>query len=839
VWGLLVAAATLVAAGAVFLYAGLTRLLAALHEAPAVAPLVACATAGAVAGALLAHRTGWHPATRAFAVALGAAVCALCAVLTTGALIGLAWLNFTPLNVALAYLAFAGAGAALAAAFAVRPARAGPVAAAQLAGAGAAALTSGPLQDLLGPSDTVLLGAALGAVGALLAVAPALRARGATGPAASSPMDDEDGAAFGRRSGALAAWGVLGSGVLAGLLALPLSRLGGAPDLVPALVNSDKSLYTSVRDPQQPEAVVFSAWSSAGRTDVTEPSATAEIMWVYLDGAPVGVLPRGGTAGAAAGAARGDLGNVPFQLPGSKDRVLIVGAGGGQEVLTALAAGAQEVVATESSPGTLLAQARFADYTGDLLGQPRVRVVAGDGRTYLRNSGEQFDVIYLTLSTLGTAEPGGAVQGSYLYTLEAFDDYLRHLRQDGRLVVKLRDEPELLRAFDTAFQVLSRRGSSPLDAIRRMVVVNNGPAAAAPQGAAAPGAGGDEEAQSVALPLLIVRKTPYLEDEARQIFETLRQTPYPPLFVPHLEQLSPVLAAFAAEGLGPEAIESRAPYQVRPATDASPFFFDPRKGPPWEVLLTLALVLLLSGGAALLARRPGLESIEPDADVPDTAAAFLEDEAPRRFLVFAAAAGLGFALVLYPLLFRLPLIVGWPAAGWGLLAAGIAAGAAAGSLLTAAGPSGRERPAMGWATLAAALLAVALLEVLPMAEEATRGQPLSVRAAVAALVLLPLGLCAGVPYPAAVRTLDAAGRGAWATLLWGVLALGAVCGALLAHLVGAGLSFTYATLLGAALLVAAFLMAGLRWLAPAQRAGPEHAPEPAPAPDLSPYQRPA
>jgi hypothetical protein len=834
VWGPLVAAATLVAAGAVFLYAGLTRLLAALHEAPVVSPLVACATAGAVAGAFLAHRTAWHPAARALAVALGAAVCALCAVLTTGALVGLAWLNLTLLNVALAYLAFAGAGATLAAAFAVRPARAGTVAAAQLTGAGVAALTSGPLQDLLGPSGTVLLGAAVSAGGALLALAPALRARSASGPAASPLLDDEEGAAFGRRFGTLVSWGVLGMGVLAGLLALPLSRLGGAPDLVPAAVNSDKSLYTSVRDPEQPEAVVFSAWSSAGRTDVTEPSASAEIMWVYLDGAPVGILPRGGTAGAAAAAARGDLGYVPFQLPGSKDRVLIVGAGGGQEVLTALAAGAQEVVATEASPGTLRAQARFADYTGDLFGQPQVRVVAGDGRSYLRNSGEQFDVIYLTLSTLGTAEPGGAVQGSYLYTLEAFDDYLRHLRQDGRLVVKLRDEPELLRAFDTAFQALSRRGSSPLDAVRRMVVINNGPAAAGPEGTAA----GDEEAQSVALPLLIVRKTPYLEDEARQIFETLRQTPYPPLFVPYLEQLSPVLAAFAAEGLGPDAIESRAPYQVRPATDASPFFFDPRKGPAWEVLLTLLFVLLLSGGAALLARRPGLESIEPDADVPDAAAAFLEDEAPRRFLIFAAAAGLGFALVLYPLLFRLPLILGWPAAGWGALSAAVAIGAAAGALLTAAGRSGRERPAMGWATLTAALLAIALLEVLPMAEEATRGQPLSVRVAVAALVLLPLGLCAGVPYPAAVRTLDAAGRGAWATLLWGVLVLGAVCGALLAHLVGAGLSFTYATLLGAALLVAAFLMAGLRWLAPAQRAGPEPGPEPAPAPDLSPYQRP-
>jgi SAM-dependent methyltransferase len=832
VWGPLVATATLVAAGAVFLYAGLIRLFAVLHEAPSVSPLVLCAVSGAVAGAFLAHRTGWHPAARAFAVALGAAVCALCAVLAAGALVGLAWLNLTLLNVVLAYLAFAGAGAALASPFAVRPARAGLVAAAELGGAAVAALATGPLQDLLGPMDAVLLAAALSAAGALLAIVPARLARGA--PAAGGGLLDEDeDAGFGRRLGAGAAWGAIGLGVLAGALALPLSRLTGAPALVPATANSDKSLYTSIRDPQQPETVAFTTWSSAGRTDVTEPASTAEIMWVYLDGAPVGFLPRGGTGGAAGAAVRNDLGSVPFQLPGGKDRVLIVGAGGGQEVLTALAGGAQEVVATESGPGTLQAQAHFSAFTADLLGQPQVRVVPEDGRTYLRNSGERFDVIYLTLSTLGTAEPGGGVQGSYLYTLEAFDDYLRHLRPDGRLVVKLRDEPELLRAFDTAFQALSRRGASPLDAIRRVVVINNGPAAGAAQGAG----GATEEGQGVALPLLIVRQTPYLEDEARQIYETLRQTPYPPLFVPYLEQMSPVLAAFAAEGLGPEAVESRAPYQVRPATDASPFFFDPRKGPAWEVLLALLLVLLLGGGAALLARRPGVEAIEAETDVPDAAVAFLEDEAPRRFVVFTAVAGAGFALVLYPLLFRLPLTLGWAVAGWGLLTAGVLAGAAAGGLLIATLGPRRERPAMGWATLAGALLAVALLEVLPMAEEATRGQPLGVRAAAAALLLIPLGLCAGVPYPAGVRTLDAAGRGAWATLLWGVLALGAVCGVLLAHLLGAGLSFTYATLLGAGLLFAAFLMAGLRWLAPAERVAP--APAAAPAPDLSPYQRPA
>jgi hypothetical protein len=282
-------------------------------------------------------------------------------------------------------------------------------------------------------------------------------------------------------------------------------------------------------------------------------------------------------------------------------------------------------------------------------------------------------------------------------------------------------------------------------------------------------------------------------------------------------------------------VEAQAPFQVRPATDGRPFFFDPRKGLPWEVLGTLLLLLSLTGGAALLSRRPGVETIEPGADVPDAAVAFLEDDVPWRFIGFVAATGTGFALVLYPLLHRLPLLVAWAGGGVSLVLTGLLLGATVGSLLTLAVRPGQERPATGWATLAAALLSLAYLELLPMAEDATQGQPLALRAGVALLTLLPLGLCLGVPFPGAVRTLDVAGRGAWATLLWAIGALSLVCGAFLALALALAFSFSAATILGALLLFAAFLMAGLRWLVPAQVRS-----EPAPpGPDLTPYQRPA
>lgn len=806
--------AALVAAGASLLYVCLTRLFAVLHAPDAVFLLVGCATGGIATGALLAHRAGWLPRRRPLIAALGAGVSAAFAILATVALVGLAVLNLAVLNMALAFLAFVGAGATLAAVLGAAPARAGALSSAQCAGAGAAFIGCVTMLDSIGPLNGALSAAALCALGGVLLLLPAVR-------------PGESGA-----SGGAFVWTVAGVGIAAGMIAFPLNVVGQWLVLDPSRVSSSKSLFVSVQDPELRELVVHSQWDSYARIDVAEPATTDELKWVYVDGAPAGTLHRSGRAGASADVLRWDVGYLPYVLSGSRDKVLIVGLGAGQEVRDAVAAGARDVVAAAPAAALLSTAARFQAYSGDVLGSPGVRVVRQDGRAFLRASGEQFDLIVLSLAAGGVADLGGATSGNYLHTLEAFDDYLQALRPDGRLVIKLRDEPELTRAFNTAMQTSMRRGATPLEAIRRLLAVNNGPLA-------------ERSGGGIALPLLMVRKMPYLEDEARASFELLRQTPFPPLFWPHFEELSP-LSAFAAEDIGPQAIEAQAPYPVRPATDGSPFFFRRARGVPWSLLFAPALVLLVSGGVALIARRPGADALDPEEYVPAPAAAFLEDDVPWRFVAFAAVMGAGLALVLHPLLFfRLPFVAGHPAFGAHVWIGAALVASGAGGLLAHGARSGQLRPALGWAALGAALWAVGLVELLPMVEEALRGQEVLVRAVVGTALLSPLAVCGGVLFPAIARLLANGGRGGWTALLWGVAALAAVVGGFLAMALGVTTSFTYSVLLGAACLFAAFLMAGLRWLVPDAGRGSsadEHGPlseAEQSAPDLTPFQRPA
>lgn len=811
-----------IAWGAMLLAASLTRFFALLYPPAAVFLLLAISASGLVAGALAAHRFGWLPSRRRMLAAGGATAAGVLAVLLAATLVlGASATALVP-NGGLSWLVFGALGMALAAPYLQRPLLATGVFAAQALGAGLAAAAHPALIDALGPEPAALLAAVAMAAGAL---------GHALAPAGDRPRHEERSLETreGRPGPAAALW--LARVLCAIGVALPPAALGADLRwhwlrLDPAAVASPKSLFASIHagDPQLRETPVFSAWDSAGRVDVTEPAGDPDLKWVYLDGSVAGLMHRATADGHAPDALRSDLAALPFSLPGAHQSVLLVGGGGTDTALLALDAGASEIVVAETSAALIAAGRRFASFDGGVFDRPGVRVVRQDGRSLLRESGAQFDLIILAAEAAGSAQLGGPSGGAHLFTREAINDYLNHLRQDGRLVLALRNEQELTRAFDTAFQVLTGRGASPVDAIRRLVAINDDPVAG-------------ENGVAVALPLLIVRKTPYIEGEARAIFEALQPTPYRPLFMPYLETLSP-LGAFAAEGIGPEAVEARVPYDIHPVGDEGPFFFEFDKGFPITLLAVPLVIALVAGGIALLARRPDPESAlgEEGEPVSEEAVAFLEDEVPWRFLGFATLTSAGFMLAHLPLAFRLPLLIGQPA-----LASAVAYGAAllggtAGSLLAARAAPDQLRPAIGWAGLAGGLYTIALLELLPMAETTFGTHPLTVRTAVAAVLVAPLGLCLGVAFPATVRLLAGTGRGGWAAALFASAALAAIVAAFVSLTIGLTWGFAPSRLLGAAGLLVAFMIAGLRLLV----AGPEPAPaEPGPvAADHVAFQRP-
>ncbi len=159
---------------------------------------------------------------------------------------------------------------------------------------------------------------------------------------------------------------------------------------------------------------------------------------LFVDGQLVGAA----TAWVDRQSAFETLDMLPSAMPyvlGSRDNVLVIGAGAGTEIANALVHGARYVTAVELNPDIV----ELARQYGGL--PPRanrpatgsVHWVVGDARHYVASSRERFDLITLGPGgTFGAATAGVYALGEdFLYTEQAYDDYLARLSDDGVLSV--------------------------------------------------------------------------------------------------------------------------------------------------------------------------------------------------------------------------------------------------------------------------------------------------------------------------------------------------------------------------------------------------------------------
>jgi spermidine synthase len=124
---------------------------------------------------------------------------------------------------------------------------------------------------------------------------------------------------------------------------------------------------------------------------------------------------------------------MPYQFKKAPKDVLVVGAGSGNDVASALRHGAGHVDAVEIDPLILrLGQMLHpeAPYASD-----RVTPHVEDARTFFRSSHRKFDLIVYGLLDSHTALSGlsGVRLDSYIYTVEAFKQARNCLKDDGVL----------------------------------------------------------------------------------------------------------------------------------------------------------------------------------------------------------------------------------------------------------------------------------------------------------------------------------------------------------------------------------------------------------------------
>ena len=177
---------------------------------------------------------------------------------------------------------------------------------------------------------------------------------------------------------------------------------------------------------------------------------------------------------------------LPYQhVPrASLGNVLIIGAGNGNDVAVALSEGARHVDAVEIDP--LLVQIGRQYHPAHPYQSPRVTVHIGDGRQYIQDTHQHYNLILYALPDSLTAltGQGGIRLESYLLTSEALAAARAHLAPGGTFAMYNYYAPFVLNRYATTIQdAFGRDPCAQLGGFlqgRRMAVLTVHPAGPVP-----------------------------------------------------------------------------------------------------------------------------------------------------------------------------------------------------------------------------------------------------------------------------------------------------------------------------------------------------------------------
>ncbi len=468
--------------------------------------------------------------------------------------------------------------------------------------------------------------------------------------------------------------------------------------------------------------------------------------------------------------------------------VLIIGTGGGRDLLAAAAFEQKTILGIELNPLMReIVQERYGDYSGRPYTLPNTHVVVDEARSRLHQIDREFGIIQLSLiDTFSLNAAGGFVfSENNLYTRQAFQQYYRHLTDDGILSITryfVEQYPvEILKTLNLMRAAWAAEGVASIE--DRVLVLRVGMSCT-----------------------VLVKKTKYSDEELALVDAMVKENGFRVLYGPgrwvgHQEVVDVIRAP------DPEAFAAAYPYRIEAPTDDRPFFFsflrDRLEAVPtlqedpfqflrlWNdainlVYMLIAVVTTLAtifffGPLLLLARR-GIG----DVHVGSTMA----------YLLYFALLGYGFMMIEIPLLQQFILFLGYPVYALAVVLFALLLFSGTGSLLTTRFDSDPRR-ALTQVLVAIVAVSLVYAYALPKIIELFLGVSIMLKIPITVGLLAPVGLLLGMAYPLGIGVLreESETLVPWA---WGMNGAMSVVASVLATFIGSRVGFTAALLTGIA-----------------------------------------
>ncbi len=530
-----------------------------------------------------------------------------------------------------------------------------------------------------------------------------------------------------------------------------------------------------------------SRWSIHGRADLVQYRNQDMVRQLFIDGAAGTQMYR--FSGDLRKPARllqnlliSQTSSIPFLFltESEKDNMLVIGPGGGKEILTGLLGGVGQITGVEINPDFVSIVKEYRAFNGGIYTDfPNVHIAVAEGRHYIKNTYQHFDLIAMALASTEQLQniDNFAMSENYLLTVEAIRDYLNILTLEGRLIFTVHNRWELIRLIVTTMFAFKEFGIQPQHALNHFIILAD-----------------DYN------PTLVIKKQAFTRDEIASINQTIQKLP-PELpsvtYLPyHWNQVNDthenrLLKTVKSGRVTLSDYIKNNPYDLSPVYDDSPYFYKVARGIPKNYLQLLAGILCLSVLVVVIPYLKIKKKHRKNIGYP---------------LIVFISIGLGFMILEISLFQKLVLYLGSPTISLSILLSSLLIGMSTGSYFGDRLFSEDLTKRIQIVSLLIVIAGILLINIHPRILNLLLVHGQVLRSAVNFILLLPFGFLLGILFPSAIKMLKNNNLETCIPWMYGINGICSVLASLLAVIFSMLFGFTFSFYLGLSMYFILFLV---------------------------------
>jgi spermidine synthase len=551
--------------------------------------------------------------------------------------------------------------------------------------------------------------------------------------------------------------------------------------MVPIGYFPEKDFYFVYPNAAATAKIIDSRWSIYGRSDLVQYSDQDMVQQLFVDGAAGTQVYRfNGNIQHTQSILQSLLLHNTNAIPclclnkDEKRSMLVIGPGGGKEVLLGLFGEAGAITGVEVNPDFVNIVKDHKEFDGGVYTNfPNVKIIVEEGRHYVKQSSEAFDLVVMALPStaqMQNIEPF-ATSENYLLTKEAIRDYLSRVGSEGKLIFTVHNAWELERLIATAVSVFQDLGV-PRDEIRNHFVVFEADYA----------------------PTIVIKKNAFTPEEALQWQTTCMRLPrglptatYLPCGMTSGNR-SPIDKFLEDASGSPDRLMNyirHAKYDIAPCTDDKPYFYKMSRGVPddflWLLAGTVLFNLLVVGLPMRFVKGKAADNTFRKITLP---------------LMIFICIGIGFMILEVSLFQKLVLYLGSPTIALSILLSSVLVGMGTGSFVGRNMWGADIQKRLRVVSVAIVALGILLFVLSPVLLARMLAFELPLRAAASFVTILPLAFFLGIPFPSCIQLLSLGRNDRYIPWMYGVNGSMAVLGSVLAVILSMLFGFAVAYAVG-------------------------------------------